>query len=199
MAAIDNSTPNAIIKIPATKYMIKKTIPQPFEYETHIKCRRCSNFIRSFQSETRCESCDLMIKTANSDYFVYIYIKTQLEHAIKCNINEILAKDRQPEYIKDIFDSRIFMRIKEKHSGYIILPLIVNTDGAKVFNSNQKSLWMMQCVQGWLPPSIRFYPMNVLICAAHFGGKKTKYERFFLSFSKRSSRNECNGRNKNQS
>lgn len=187
MAGIVNSTPNASVKVPATKYMIKKSIPQQFENESHIKCRRCSNFIRSLQNETRCELCDLMIKTANSEYFVYIHIKTQLEHAIKCNINEILsnyAKERQPEYIKDIFDSRIFMQIKEKYSGYIILPLIVNTDGAKVFNNNQKSLWMIQCVQGWLPPSIRFCPSNVLIIAAHFGAKKPNMNDFFFPFLK---------------
>lgn len=47
MARIINATPNASVKVPATKYTIKKSILPAFEYETHIKCHRCSNFVRS--------------------------------------------------------------------------------------------------------------------------------------------------------
>lgn len=72
----------------------------------------------------------------------------------------------------------MFMKIKEKYAGYTILPLIINTYGVKVFNSNQKSLWMIQGVQGWLPPWLRFCPTNVMIFAAHFGAKKPNMRDF---------------------
>lgn len=75
MAKIINSTPNTTVKVPTTKYMIKKAMPLGFEYETHIKCNRCLNFVRSQRSEVQCESCEIIIKTANSDYFVYFPVE----------------------------------------------------------------------------------------------------------------------------
>lgn len=79
-------------------------------------------------------------------------------------------------------NSLIFKRIKAKYPDFIILPLIVNTDGVKVFNSNQNSLWMIQAIQGWLKPSIRFIPENVMIIASHFGAKKPNMRDFFFHF-----------------
>lgn len=182
VAKIVNSTPNSTIKVPETKYLIKKYMQPKFKYETYIKCHRCSNLTASFESEARCNTCDIIIKTAKSDYFVYIPIEEQLVDSIKENIDEIISYyeiDREQDYMRDIFDSKMFLQIKENYPGYIILPLIVNTDGAKVFNSNSKSLWMIQSLQGWLPPSIRFHPKNVLLCAARFGAKKPNMRDFF--------------------
>lgn len=182
MAKIVNSTPGSTIKIPSTKYLIKKCMQPKFELEIHIKCRSCLNYLANSHSAARCELCDVPIKTTDSDYFVYISLAKQLENSLKNNIDEILsynAYERQENVMRDIFDSNMFMQIKERYTGYIILPLTINTDGVKVFNCNQKSLWMIQGVQGWLPPSIRFYPTNVMIFAAHFGIKKPKMKDFF--------------------
>lgn len=183
MAKIVNSTPGSTVKIPSTKYMIKKYIKPKFDLETHIKCRRCQNYFASSQSTTQCNLCNVSIKATDSDYFIYIPIAKQLEHSLKNNIEEILSYatkyDRQENVMKDIFDSKMFMKIKEKYAEHIIMPLIINTDGVKVFNSNQKSLWLIQGVQGWLPPSIRFYPTNVMIFAARFGTKKPNMKDFF--------------------
>lgn len=180
MATIVNSTPNATIKLPATKYTIKKSMPPAFEYEIHIKCKQCSNFVGSLRSEIRCETCKTMIKTSNSDYFVYIPVEKQLEHAIKNNINEILsfyAIDRQPNCMTDIFDSKIFMQIKDKYAGYIVLPLIVNTDGANC----KKKISLDDTMCSRLATAIDKIQSNKCFdfCSS-FWYKKTKYERFFL-------------------
>lgn len=80
MARIVNSTPGSVIKVPETKYLIKKCIEPKFKLETHAKCRRCLNYYGNTCSEIRCNSCDIPIKATNSDYFIYIPVKEQLEH-----------------------------------------------------------------------------------------------------------------------
>lgn len=182
MAKIINCTPESTVQVPTTKYLIKKCLQPEFELETHIKCHRCLNFFGSSKNQTRCDSCDISIKTSNSEYFIYISIKKQLEHSIKKHIEEIVSyntHERQENVMRDIFDTKMFMQIQKKYAGYIILPLIINTDGVKVFNCNHKSLWLIQTIQGWLPPSIRFYPTNVMVLAAHFSNKKPKMRDFF--------------------
>lgn len=185
MASVINSTPNASVKIPETKYLIKKFMQPNYKHEIHIKCNRCSNYIASLGSEAHCELCDTTIKTLKSEYFFYIPLEQQLLHSIQNHIDEILSYYlfvRKQEHMTDIHNSRIFENIMAKYSGSILLPLIINTDGVKVFNSNQKSLWMIQVMQGWLPPSIRFYPTNIMIIASTFGAKKPNMSDFFFPF-----------------
>lgn len=60
----------------------------------------------------------------------------------------------------------------------------MNTDGAQIFQSNRKSLWLIQVYQAYLNPSKRYLPQNVLIVGAHFDSKKPKMGDFFYPFLK---------------
>lgn len=188
MSNIVNSTPNASIKVPCTKYQIKEAIPPALTTEIHIECSNCQNYIPSVSSNVHCDKCDRIINTSNSDYFIHIPLKQQLILNIDRNFDEILSYHSsvtQSNQMVDIHNAQIFKSTQECFPNSILLPLIINTDGAKVYNSNQKSLWMIQAGQAYLPPSKRYLPQNVLIIAAHFGSKKNKNASFFLSIIER--------------
>lgn len=188
MAEIVNATPNAAIKLPTTKHLIKKSLPPNFIFKTYIKCRTCSIYTTAgYVNETFCQLCNNLTKTSCADYFIYIPIEQQLEQSIRNNIDEILSYYSFVSEQKDISDMHnccIFALLKQKYPAFIILPIVVNTDGVKVFASADKSLWMIQYYQGFLRPSIRFHPKNVMIAAAHFGSKKPNMKDFFLPFLK---------------
>lgn len=169
-----NRTPNAAIKIPATKYKIDKFMKPIFESQIQIKCKQCSNYISSLKSKTQCELCQIIIKTRDSDYFHYIPIKQQIVHMLRNNIDDILAyystATKKHSTISDIHNGVAFKNAQKMYPNYIILPLIVNTDGVKTYKStSSSSLWLIQIYQGYIPPCQRYLMKNILIIAAHFG------------------------------
>lgn len=183
MARIVNSTPNSSVKVPCTKYKIQKAIQPIFTLKFNIQCKGCLNIIESSRNTAECDKCEVTLKTANSYYFIHIPIKEQLKDSLNCNIVEILnyhstALSNQDQ-ITDIHNSETYKNAQKKFPTHIILPLVVNTDGAKVFKSNNHSLWMIQMYQCFIPPSVRFLPKNILVVAAHFGPKKPKMTDFF--------------------
>lgn len=185
MAKVVNHTPNAAIQTPQTTHKIKKLLLPVFESETHIKCSECEIYSSCFGSETECDTCKNTIKTSHSEYFKYIPIKQQLEHFVKSNVNDILeyySKVLGKNEITDIHNSAAFDCMEKKYPSHILLPLTVNTDGAKVFKSSSYSLWLIQLYQGYLPPSERYKIENVMIVAVYFGTKKPCMREFFYPF-----------------
>lgn len=90
MASVINSTPNASIKVPCTKYQIKKMIPSKLQSELHIECSACRNYILSIgSSNVNCDKCNRTVSTSNSDYFVYLPIEQQLLLSVERNFNDI--------------------------------------------------------------------------------------------------------------
>lgn len=187
VAKIVNSTPFSKIKVPDTKYLIKKSIQTNFKFNLHIKCNRCANYIESTNSTAECELCSKTLKTLTSDYFVYIPIEQQLKQSVSKNMDLILeyhSTVKQEAEITDMHNCILFKNASKKYFDHIILPIVVNTDGAKVFQTGQKSLWMIQYYQCFLPPAIRYHPSNVAVIAAHFGPQKPNMKDFFLPFLK---------------
>lgn len=188
MAEVINKTPNASIKIPSTKYKIKKSVPAVFSIKKYIRCSQCQNYIGTLQNTTQCTepSCDgILLKTTESDYFVYISVEEQLKKNIESNIDEILAYKSSVSNSSEIIDiqnSDVFSKVQEKYPLFILLPLIVNTDGAKVYRSCSDSLWLIQAYQGYMPPNKRFIPSNIMIIAARFGKNKPNMRDFFFPF-----------------
>lgn len=70
---------------------------------------------------------------------------------------------------------------KKKYPSHILLPLTVNTDGAKVFKSSSYSLWLIQLYQGYLTPSERYKIDNVMIKSTSVQ-KKPCMREFFYPF-----------------
>lgn len=183
MAKVLNSTPNTSVKVPRTTYLLKKCIPSKIRYEFHIKCVACKNFIPTDKHETICTLCGLPIKTSQCDYFVTMSLKQQLKLTLEKYIDEILAYNEsviKTNGIADLHNARVFSTIQTKYPSFNILPLIINTDGVKVFNSSTDSLWLIQICQAFLPPNRRFIHTNILLVAAHFGRKKPNMHDFFF-------------------
>lgn len=182
MEKIVNSTPNSSIKVPHTIYRIKKSLPPTLKHEIHIQCLQCLNYTPSPNSETKCTLCDVVIQTTKSNYFTYIPIKQQLELSLKQNYDSIISYAStvsQMDNITDLHNGKMLMNAQMNYPNSILLPLIINTDGVKIYKSAQKSLWLIQVCQAYLPPTIRYMPQNILIVAAHFGSKKPKMIEFF--------------------
>lgn len=81
--------------------------------------------------------------------------------------------------ITDIHDCDQFKKFQQKYSKSIVLPLVMNTDGAQVFKSSTKSVWLIQAYQCFLRPVKRFIPGNIIVAAAHFGPKKPCMKSLF--------------------
>lgn len=181
LAKMVNRTPNASIQVPSTKYKIKKSIDPIFSSEKYSKCMKCRNYVGSLSEAKCCSSTQL----DNSEYFVYIGIEQQLVLSIKQNIKDILNhyyKVLDSGNIIDIHNSVAFKNALKQYNSCILLPLIINTDGVKNFKHSKNSLWLIQIYQGFLPPSVRLKPQNVLLIAAHFGEKKLPMNDFFYPF-----------------
>lgn len=88
------------------------------------------------------------------------------------------------DQITDIHNCECFENVRKIYPSSIILPLIVNTDGAQLHRASKNSLWLIQCYQAFLPPAKRYNPANILIVAAHFGKKKPNMHEFFYEFLK---------------
>lgn len=104
--------------------------------------------------------------------------------SIEKNLDEILlyySTVLESSEMCDIHVAEIFRKMQQYFPDSILMPLIINTDGAKVYNSNHKSLWLIQAGQAYLPPNKRYLVKNILLLAAHFGSKK-KMATFFFHF-----------------
>lgn len=187
MARVINATPNSSMRVPETKYKIKQLIKPNQTSELHIKCSKCYNYLPSLSNEIECTICGTSTKTSNSSYFIYIPIEQQLKESVIANIDEILSyylKVKNEHEITDIHNAKIFVDTHKKYPNAILLPLIINTDGVKVYRSQTKSLWLILFYQCYLKPSNRYKPSNVLMIASHFGNKKPDMKTFFYPFLK---------------
>lgn len=183
VSEIVNSTPNSSIKVPDTKYKIKQFTEPIFNWEMHLKCRSCGNYT----PEAECTICISEMKTSNCDhYFVYIPLEQQLREYIQKYFDDIISYHSfiktQKNVIADVHHSIQYKKGERRYPNTFILPLNVNTDGARVFNSSNDSLWIIQCYQSYLPPNFRFVPENIIVTAAHFGPKKPDMKTFFYPF-----------------
>lgn len=185
MTRIINATPQSSIQLPRTKYKIKNFFQPAFKSIIFVKCSTCANFS---PNNSECTICSTIVRSSNSQYFVYIPIEQQLKQTIEMHLNEIISYyskvKNEPNGISDLHNTENFKRIQKKYGDLIVLPLIVNTDGVQVFKSTTKSLWLIQIGQGFLPPKMRYMPENILLAAAHFDYKKPDMKSFFYPFLK---------------
>lgn len=72
-------------------------------------------------------------------------------------IKEVLNKqlDIIVDYLDHIHGGNLYRKLKEKHNEKL-LSLTLNVVSANIFRSNKSSLWILQLVQNYLPPDIRF-------------------------------------------
>lgn len=173
VAKLVNSTPGATVQVPTTKYKIKKAIPPLVETYFCIQCASCKDYTMSQSTTVECHSCSRIVKTANSKYFTYLPIKPQLMNTLNKHLDDIISYDQNfhnfDGTIRDVQDGIHFRKVREKYPDAIILSLSINTDGARVYNTTNKSLWPLQMYQNFLRPHKRYVPENIIVAAMHEG------------------------------
>lgn len=168
-ADLINSTPGSLVKIPNTKYKIKKHHPLSLMPQFCIFCSQCKTYSMTSTANAECVMCSQILKRADSKYFVFLPLVPQLRKVIHKNFDSILAYEQKmhenSDKIRDVHDGIIYQRAKAKYPNSIILPLVGNTDGARIFNSTNKSIWPIQFYQCFLPPNVRYIPENIIVTA----------------------------------
>lgn len=89
-------------------------------------------------------------------------------------------RKKAEEYISDVGDGYICQQIDAKNPNSINLTFVMNTDGAKIYDSTAMSLWPVLLYQNFLPPRLRFIPRNILVVALHFGMHKPDMGEFLF-------------------
>jgi len=79
----------------------------------------------------------------------------------------------------DLYDSKIRSETRE---GKNVISLTFNTDGAKVFLSNKKSMWPIQFLANELDIKVRFKDVNVFLTGLWYGRGSPKMTTFFRPF-----------------
>lgn len=183
-AKLVNSTPGIQYKIPTTIYRIKKLINPLFATQFYLKCPKCNTYTTTTSNEVPCDCCTVLLKRVNSIYFVYLPFTVQLERIIVRHFEDIVlykeSFNDNSEVIADVHDGIEFKRSQHKYKDSFVLPLTVNADGIKVFNSTTKSIWPIQVYLNFLRPQIRYIPKNVLVVALNDG--KPDMRAFFYPF-----------------
>lgn len=177
-AQLMNQTPGSNVRIPDTIYRIKKSVKPFCEPEFNIQCNICKIFSRTLTTEVKCESCSQTLKRTHSKYFVSLSVRSRIKKTLNDYFDEIIKYDEemqvQSNMMRDIHDSILYRRVREKYPNAIILPLAVNTDGANAFNSTHRSLWPLQLYQNYLPPKKRYIPENIIVTGFYEGNRCEK-------------------------
>lgn len=149
-AKLMNKLPGVSFKLPETKYLLLKKLREnsniPFNF--YILCKKCNAYTvndSENKTATNCRRCKGLLKLDEDNFFVHIGITNQLKGIIKKYWSEIFAYlnsyRSEQSSIKDIRDGEVFREFNEKNRSTYNLSILMNTDGANVFESNQKSLW----------------------------------------------------------
>lgn len=182
IAKIMNTMENASIRVPETKYKIKKLLNPQFKNMFQILCSKCGNYTPSYEKKVQCAntSCSKMLRTSDSKYFIYISLEQQLRKAIHDHWDEIMENRISKEnIIADVHDAIQFKQISDKLNGFKMLSLVVCTDGANVFSNHSQSLWAIQLYQNYLNPKMRYVPKNVLVNTFYCDEDKPNMRDFF--------------------
>lgn len=181
-----NITPGANFHIPTTMHRIKQIFDPLLEAEFHIWCAQCKIFSPTVSKTVECLSCSINLSRAKSKYFVFLSFETQLKKSIIDNFDEIFSyRNRFMQYsdtIRDVHDCIQYKIAQKKYPNSIILPLTVNTDGARIYNSARESIWPIQIYLNYLHPRFRYIPNNIMVVGLHSG--KPNMRHFFQPFLK---------------
>lgn len=166
-----NQMPGAQIELPTSQYLLKKEANLKFNFDHYIICDKCK-----YLNKTEiCQKCELKTKKRKNNYFIYIPVKQQIKFFLQRyqkEIVEFMRKSKKDNDICDFDDGEIYKKIKGTTNERIILPLTLNVDGGKIFNSSSCTLWPIQLLQLYLPPQIRYLTKNILVVGLYCAAEK---------------------------
>lgn len=116
MSKVMNATPNASVRLPSSKYLIKKFIPPTVAYSYYIKCSSCANYIESKKSSAVCVNCEISIKASEAPYFIIVPIEQQIKRYLDEYLDEILIYNstiNNSDGMADIHNGNMFKNAKK--------------------------------------------------------------------------------------
>lgn len=179
----------SVDKFPTSKKLIMNMFRNQydlFDVFFIIECEKCmhSSKVSSEDSSRICENCGLKIAVAESNFFVFIPLEQQIIKSVKENWSYITKFDTNSNgtTYSDAHDGKILKDLLEAYSksDVNILSLTLNLDGANKFKSNVYSVWPLQMIQNYLPPTIRFLPDNIITCGMYYNKKKPNCFQYLL-------------------
>lgn len=166
-----SSTPGASIDIPNGSRFFKSSVHKAFAFTVYVNCTKCNELVEYPQL---CHKCNTAVKKGMDNYLIYIPIERQIEacliehfQKIREHLNRKLGDD-----FMDVEDGAIQRKIIEQYPAHKILSLTLNTDGGRVAEKSNRSLWPVQLYQNYLPANIRFLPQNILVVGLFYGENK---------------------------
>lgn len=184
-----NEKPENCPKLPTQKAQILKLMKKPGNidpiYYTH--CPKCDEFTenRSRRNDQKnCSNCETELRPNETNYFVFLPVEPQIKKTIteKWEYLERRTTDNDLGNITDVCDGEIMKEVEKKFecTDTTICSLTLNFDGASRYKSNNLSIWPIQLVQNFLPPSIRYHRENIIIAGLYYGKNKPDCLEYFL-------------------
>lgn len=168
------------IEVPDTKYKLMKCGLTNSHLTYFIKCALCNIYTSgNYITDIHCSKCKKHLYKTETNYFVYINLKKQIEISILRHWNTIIQFrekclcdiQNDNEFI-DVHSGDILKNILIKNSNEYILSFCLNIDGANKFKSNKFSVWPIQLIQNHLPPNIRYLNENLIVCGLFYNKEK---------------------------
>lgn len=181
--------------LPTTKYLIFQKMSERSLYDLqrkyHVRCSKCNIYSKgtSTKQGQKCKECGKLLVAQETNFFIYMSIENQLAQSIKSNWSLIqrynaILDDKVVTNLTDAHSANLLKKIQKSFSKSDQNPisLTLNTDGANKFKSNKFSVWPIQIIQNFLPPEVRFKPMNVLTIGLYYGERKPNCMKYFEPF-----------------
>lgn len=151
----------------------------------HFRCKKCNNTVQKGAGTSKAICVCGEIVPSGSDFFVYIGVEKQIIRSLQVHSTEVMTfrqnlmdNSEDDGWYSDVWDGQILRNIKADESS-ILLSLLLNTDGASPNKCNSKSIWPIQLIQNYLPPSIRFKIENIIVCGLYYGSGDPDMQDFF--------------------
>ena len=178
--------------IPETEYYIKKLFKPKGTMQIHFYCEACGFYLGSLADFSEATSdCDHCGKSSNvrelsGNFFVTMSVKQELEYILAQPDLTFVSRDGRPDGVySDVVDGDMYKELCQPGgllSDENSLTLTFNTDGARIFQNSESSLWPVQAIVNELDPGIRFKRSNVLVCGLWFGKGSPNMTAFLKPF-----------------
>lgn len=201
LAALMNRMPGTQIALPTSRYLLFKEMQSKIKFKcsTYRYCAPCKKYSESnffAKASMPCETCSRDIKLDSFGSYIHINMEAQIKKIVLENWATIVEYSQHravDDRIEDVRDGDLLKQILAKNGNGNILTFTFNTDGVKYEKSNAKSIWPLQLICNFLPPSIRFNLNNIIIAGLFWGEKKPNVLQFFRPFSEEAEKMELDG------
>ena len=151
-----------------TPYLISRMFKTPFDkIKKHYFCSQCNvkllpiKGVVNISKSMQCEKCKkiITISSKSLNYFITVDIKYQLQLLlnrpdIQENMDIFKKLPHNNDTIEDVTNCELYENIQKEFPD--ALTFNFNGDGAQLFNSANKSLWLLQLHINELTPNVRF-------------------------------------------